>query len=97
MHVSFVSGLVCLSLMKYSGAAPQLSLAQAASHLARPTHARATLMSPTGAPIYGLVEFRATATTDIQVELTVFGLDHSLPHGEHPYHSKPSPFLHSLY
>ncbi|KAA1089242.1 hypothetical protein PGT21_011354 [Puccinia graminis f. sp. tritici] len=91
MQLSFISGLVCLSLLKSSEAAPQLSLAQAASHLARPTNARATLMSPTGAPIYGLVEFRATATMDVQVQVTVFGLDHSLPHGEHAYHIHANP------
>lgn len=85
MRFSIVSVLVCLSFFKYSEAFLETSLAQNT----RP-HARVTLTSPIGAPIYGTVDFRSISLTDTQVEITIHGLDSSLPHVGHPYHSESS-------
>jgi hypothetical protein len=73
-----------MSLFKGSEGLPELSLVQTA----RP-QARVILSSPTGAPIFGIIDFRSITLTDTQVEVVMHGLDVSLPHVGHPYHSKP--------
>ncbi|WAR61722.1 hypothetical protein PtB15_12B412 [Puccinia triticina] len=95
MRFSFISGSVWLFLCKYSQGHPQTPQTPFQPSTlrsgAQPMHARAILMSPTGAPIYGLVEFRGTNLTDVQVEVIVYGLDNLLPHTEHAYHIHTNP------
>ncbi|KAI9605861.1 hypothetical protein H4Q26_004230 [Puccinia striiformis f. sp. tritici PST-130] len=52
----------------------------------QPMHARAILMSPSGAPIFGVIDFRATVN-EVSVDVVVNGLDSSLPHASHSYHN----------
>lgn len=90
MRSSFISGLVCLSLTKYSVGLPQLPLLQSTRPF-QPIHARAILLSPTGAPIFGVIDFRATTLTDVQVDVVVNGLEAFVPQANHAYHIHASP------
>ncbi|OAV91547.1 copper/zinc superoxide dismutase [Puccinia triticina 1-1 BBBD Race 1] len=87
MRSSVISGLVCLSLSQYSEGLPQPPLLQSTrAPQSQPIHARAMLVSPLGAPIFGVIDFRSTTQTDVQVEVVMNGLDQLFPHAGHAYH-----------
>ncbi|POW20589.1 hypothetical protein PSHT_03336 [Puccinia striiformis] len=90
MQFSTVTVLACLSILKRTEASPVFGDLTPTRPF-QPMHARAILMSPSGAPIFGVIDFRATGLTEVSVDVVVNGLDSSLPHASHSYHIHANP------